>query len=105
MILSKILLCARILAVARSRSFIYTIVALGEIRALRRFDFSFFRAGGFVQAAGGLFSLLGRCVLNAHGFLHRGCNAAVTNERWTSNVPKGEAMELGQRGPGKARTA
>jgi hypothetical protein len=87
MILSKILLLAGILAVARPRPFVHTIGALGEIRALRGFDFSFFRACSLVQAAGGFFALFGRCVLNGHEILRSGWNAVPTNGHRMINVP------------------
>jgi hypothetical protein len=105
MILSEILLFARILAVARPRPFIYTIGALGEIRALCGLNLSFFRACGLVQAAGGFFARFGWCVLNRHGFLHCGRSAARINERRMSKVPAGVAMVLGPLWPGKARAA
>jgi hypothetical protein len=87
----EILLFAGVLAVARSRPFIYTIGALGEIRALGRLNFSFFRAGGLVQAAGSFLALFGWCVLNRHHFLHRGRGAAATNPVRATIVPGGAA--------------
>jgi hypothetical protein len=88
---SQILLVTSILAIARARSFISAIGAFGEVRSLCGLDFAFFLAGGFVQAAGSFFALLGRCVLNSHRDFLLGPNAAKMNDQFTSNVPRGAA--------------
>jgi hypothetical protein len=44
-----------------------------------------------MQASGGFFACLGRCVVNSHEFLHRGRDAASVNGASKRIVPGGEA--------------